>query len=797
MRLLNLNIRAFKKNRLLAITLDALITVGVVGCTNSAYLDGSETSVAVESCRGGSACGESIIAKAISNPRADITIAQAAPGQVAIFRDDWGVPHLYASREIDGYYGLGYAQAEDQLGVILRLFLGVSGKTAAVFGTDSGGLFPIPPAQVDLIALQWDHVKEARDGFNRLSPELQMDMTQYIAGIKRYMSENPEKVPAWAPDLQPWHVVGLYRSLMWHTMIGDGLQDCKNAGVQLSVALEDFAKNPLLQASNEWLLAPSRTRDHSTIVLSDPHGAISNGSLFYEFRMDAGAFKVSGYLFGGQPIIGHNRHVAWALTNGGSDVSDCYELTINPSEPSQYQMEDGWHTLVSKTFTIEVKGSAPITRTFDYATINGITASVVGRSNTKAYVVVSPYMHAAGIGDEVGYRMSRSRNTAEFREALRTMGMFPQNIMAGDDQGHLYYLRAGRTPIRNAGIDTLKPIAAADPKGKWLGIHSLEDMVQVSDPPQGYMQNNNVSPSHLVAGDAPLIDRSKYPLYTLNDDPVFLNSRAARALEVLSAPVQFTLTDAAGLALDEVWYGANAWTSALVDSLNAHADELTDETAEFQRVAQRLREFNGEANASSIAALNHYYWRSAVLESLSDSDYVSLVDCMTQQRPLPTALSLALVVAVRKAVETMLSLYGSVDLAYGEIFRIGAPDGLTWPLGGGLSAMPSPGRTCNQYERKGYGCGGTLRAFSTGPIAGGGKHAVLYGSRALQLVAFTQPLQSYSLHNFGQSVDPTSVHFDDQAKLLSSPRKLKSTYFNAAKLADHVVSLTLLNTGIQ
>ena len=31
-----------------------------------------------------------------------------AQGRVTIYRDTWGVPHIYADREADGFYGLGY-----------------------------------------------------------------------------------------------------------------------------------------------------------------------------------------------------------------------------------------------------------------------------------------------------------------------------------------------------------------------------------------------------------------------------------------------------------------------------------------------------------------------------------------------------------------------------------------------------------------------------------------------------------------------------------------------------------------
>src|SRR5262249_12706763 len=55
---------------------------------------------------------------------------------VTLYRDPWGTPHAYADREEDGFYGLGYAQAEDRLSTILTLYLRVRGEEASVFGRD-------------------------------------------------------------------------------------------------------------------------------------------------------------------------------------------------------------------------------------------------------------------------------------------------------------------------------------------------------------------------------------------------------------------------------------------------------------------------------------------------------------------------------------------------------------------------------------------------------------------------------------------------------------------------------------
>src|SRR6476661_6570919 len=51
-----------------------------------------------------------------SIPKIEGTLHVAGIGQsVSIERDEYGVPHIFAATEEDGYYGLGFAHAQDRL----------------------------------------------------------------------------------------------------------------------------------------------------------------------------------------------------------------------------------------------------------------------------------------------------------------------------------------------------------------------------------------------------------------------------------------------------------------------------------------------------------------------------------------------------------------------------------------------------------------------------------------------------------------------------------------------------------
>src|SRR5678815_5432688 len=118
-----------------------------------------------------------------------VALAPALPAQRAtIYRDTWGVPHIYADREEDGWYALGYATAHDEMDWILRITLAARGDAAAALGKE--GL------EYDIASRLWRHAAESKAGLARLSPELRLGYERWIQGFTRYMKEHPSEVPA-------------------------------------------------------------------------------------------------------------------------------------------------------------------------------------------------------------------------------------------------------------------------------------------------------------------------------------------------------------------------------------------------------------------------------------------------------------------------------------------------------------------------------------------------------------------------------------------------------------------------
>jgi hypothetical protein len=393
-------------------------------------------------------------------------------------------------------------------------------------------------------------------------------------------------------------------------------------------------------------------------------------------------------------------------------------------------------------------------------------------------------MHRAGDFDEEVYRMVLAKNVGEVKEAMRIQGMFPQNVMVGDADGNSFYVRAGRTPKRPTGVEWRKALDGNTSRTAWLGIHPFEDLVQIDNPPTGYMQNNNISPDRMFDGSP--LRQDRYPDYIYNDTQDRTNSRARRALEVLSRSVRFTVDDAVDLALDEGWVDTPVWQDVLRRALDRSPDRVRNLTPAARILTDRILRFNGQARVTSQAALGFWYWRTTMLAQSGSTATMAVLEAGRKpEQPLSDEIATRVLNAIDGAVATMAK-EGRAEAVLGDVFRLGRPGERSFPVGG-VALAPDDRRLCESLASWNLICVHTLRAFTGGkPDSAGQRHAEI-GSRLLRLTIFTKPMQSFTLHNFGQTPRKDSPHRDDQAQL-TSERRLKPVLFEKSELMPHVKS---------
>jgi len=683
-----------------------------------------------------------------------------ADDEATIYRDEYGIPHVFAQTLEAASFAIGYAQAEDRLEELLKNYRRANGTMAEVVGPEA--------YRSDLIQRMWRHSEISREKYNEVSPKMRACIEAYQDGIKLFMREHPEQVPSWAQEIHPWDVIALGRYIIWGWPLSEAGGDLQRGGIQPDPAA--------YRGSNEMLIAPSRTAMNAPIAVIDPHLSWYNEFRFYEVRIYAGDYDVSGVSILGVPFpsLGHSRFCSVAMTTGGPDTSDIYEEELNPANPHQYRYDGKWRDIQVRKEKVGVKKGDRIDATeveIEY-THHG---PVVAHKNGKAYSMAIPYANEIGLTDQV-YEMMMAKNLDEMKRALGHLQLMSQNIMVGTVQGDIYYLRNGRVPIRAKGVDPSKPIAGNTSATEWQGLHSLSDLVQITNPPSGYMHNCNVTPFGMMK-DSPLVPEKYLPYIYNASRTAPRHQRAEMMTDLLDAANKVTLEDAINIAFSPQVYHAELWQARLREAWSKTATHgpssgngSSNVSGDAAEVYDLIAKWNRRSDADSEGALAYYAFKKGLSPELA------------RQVEVPSDITDAqLIAAVEKASEWLRSKLGGVHVAYGKYFRVGRAGGdRTYPVGGG-SLNGGANNVAMATPR-------AISFNSVGPeMVGAG------GQTSTQIVVMSNPPKSWAIIPLGESDHKDSGHWDDQAEKLFSKSKAAPTYFmDRNELMKHVTAKKVL-----
>lgn len=676
----------------------------------------------------------------------------ADDGSTTIYRDEFGIPHIFAATVEQAAFASGYAQAEDRLEELLKNYRRANGTMAEVFGPR---MF-----QEDLRQRVMRHPEISQARHDQVSPKVQGIIAAYQNGIRQFMKEHPDQVPAWAQQIHPWDVVALGRHIIWNWPMGEAADDLEHAGLKFG----DLGYH----GSNEMLIGPGRTAMHAPIAIIDPHVQWYDAIRFYEVRIYTPEYNASGVTVLGFPLpsLGHSRYCSVAMTTGGPDTSDIFEEEINPANPKQYRYDGGWRDFKSREITIAVKNRDMLEHR-KVTIVSSHHGPIVARKNGKAYAMALPYENEVGLTDQF-YEMFTARNLAEMKQALAPLQLMSQNIMVATVQGDIYYLRNGRAPIRPSGVDPGRPIPGSSSASEWQGIHPMSDLLQIENPPCGWMQNCNCSPAAMMNRDQPPRSSFADHLYLYNESPSpDSHQRAEMVTDLLAAADHVTAQQAIEIAFcTQVWH-AEHWQKRIAKAWQHATKE--DRSGDAGRVYEQIKTWNRRSDPDSRGALAYYAFKKT-LGGVAAS----------QTEPPASLTDTPILEALRQGAATLKARFGEVEVPYGRYFRVGRRGGdRTWPVGGG--------------SQKDLGMA-TPRAISFAPSKDGKQQIGHTGQSSTQIVIMTDPPESYAVIPLGESDHKESGHFDDQAEKLFSHGTAARTYFlRRDELMKHVTSKKVLN----
>ncbi len=663
---------------------------------------------------------------------------------VAILRDDWGIPHIWAETAEAALYAHGWAQAEDRLADLLLAYAAADGRAASVLGESR--------VERDFEARVARHTEIARERFGELEPDTRRRITAFVAGVRAYMAEHPDEVPPWGRAPDPPDVVAAFRAFHWSSTSRQSRSDLRRG----------FAKAEVGE-SNAWIVGPSRTASGAPIALIDPHLPWEPESRIYESGVHGGDLDFYGFSLVGTPwmVFGHNAALSIASTVGGPDTADVYEERVDPDDPTRYAYDGSWRPIERETITITVKrpvGSRTVERVVE-RTHHG---PILFRDGMRAFSARTAYDREIG-SIEQSMNMVRARNIGEFLVSLGANQSLPQNLLAADIYGNSYYIRAGRVPRRPPMPNWSAPVAGSESTTEWLGIHPMSDLVQCLNPSPGFLQGSNDSPATLTPQSPLTADRYRPELYNAPADRP--SPQADRILALLTMNDQLTVDGALSIAVDTEVIRAGNWQRALLGAFARRSAEFAHVSAAVQLLVAWDRRIGNDSRA---AALYRFWMRQIDSEAATLGIPVADIDA---GRAIEADGEFALLRSLVHAAKWMTEHVGRLDVPWGELHRIRRGE-RSWPIAGGRD---------ERFD--------LLRSVRFGaPDARGISEAVGGLSCPTVVVLRREGIESWSATPFGQSNQPGSPHFADQAERLTSQGKLKRNRLRKEEVLEHLTA---------
>ena len=245
--------------------------------------------------------------------------------------------------------------------------------------------------------------------------------------------------------------------------------------------------------SNNWAVHGSRTAGGKPVLCGDPHQPFWVPSSWYEYALHGPEDDAAGAGHPGFPGMwwGSNGSIAWAITNNMASTRDMYIEQIDPHDPRRYRDGDAWREFDERRLDINVCGAAAHALTIR-STVRGPVVNALVPSLDAAG---DPPLSLRWIGMEhmddirASIAITRARDWAGFRTALRDWSVAIFNFVYADARGHIGYQMAGRIPIRGRVVPGFRDANA--PADQWQGTIPFDDLPHMFDPPSGYVASAN------------------------------------------------------------------------------------------------------------------------------------------------------------------------------------------------------------------------------------------------------------------------------------------------------------------
>ncbi|GAO43536.1 penicillin acylase family protein [Flavihumibacter petaseus] len=697
-----------------------------------------------------------------------VTRADGGQSRAEIYRDKWGIQHVYGETDAAAVYGLIWSQCQDDFASLEEHYIERLGRQSEVYGKEW--------LYADLlIRLQYDSTDAQRD-YQQAPPEMKQLLDAFAAAVNDYLGSQDTVQAQLLSHFEPWYPL----------LFPDGSYTGAPSGgltvndIRSLYPLPEVAGSAQLSplrwtdniptGSNGFAVNGKKTIDGAAMLFINPHT-----SFYYrtEAQVASGeGLNAYGAVTWGQFFVyqGFNRHCGWMHTSSQADAADLYAEAVTPSGSEfVYRYDRQTRPVAEKKIVLRYREKKDIKETV-VRTFRTHHGPVVGARNGKWLSLRMPEQGLKALAQS--WLRMKADGLKSFTTVLNLRTNTSTNTVYADDSGNIAYWHGNGIARRDPEFDWSSPIDGSIAATEWKGQHELNELIHFLNPPGGWLQNCNSS--GFTAAGRPGLSSSAFPGYMSTEGENFRSLHLQQLLQAVTTggPETFqhigfdrrlSAFDSLLPPLFQAWDARNK-SGAGGRQPDSSAGNKTFDLSVAEAI-DSLRRWNREADTNSVATTIAIEWAGILFNLLPQPanafyDQEALYRLLEQTIPPETQLK-----KLEEVISFLQRHFGTWKIQWGSINRFqrqprGEPflddqPSVAVPFAPGLFGCLPAFETTWQGTKKGYG---------------------IAGNSFVALVHFSKPLRAWSSFTGGHAEDPRSAHFTDQVELLQKG-KLKDVIF--------------------
>jgi acyl-homoserine lactone acylase PvdQ len=710
----------------------------------------------------------------------DVTAWEQQAKNVTIVRDDWGIAHVHGKTDADAVFGAMYAQSEDDFNRVETNFINAMGRLSEAEGEARIWQDLRMKLFIDPIVLKTQ--------YEASSASMKALMNAWADGLNYYLYKHPQVKPRVITKFEPWMALSFSEGSIGGDIekvqlgalqgfYGTGAQAAGGTAAASSDEAPEFNAVEAQQASEEHggsngaAVAATNTTAHHALLLINPHTSFFFRSEL-QMTSDEG-LNAYGASTWGQFFIyqGFNEHVGWMHTSSAVDATDEYlETVTKQGDGFVYKYGNEERPVTSSVIAVPYKTPQGMVekRITVYRTQHG---PIVRAVNGKW--VAMALMNEPAKALTQSYTRTKANSYAEFRQSLELHTNSSNNTIFADAAGDIAYFHGNFIPRRDPKFDWRQPVDGSDPATDWHGLLSVDETPKLFNPPNGWLYNSNNSPWSAAGPNSP--KKADFPAYVDNGTE---SARGLHAIRVLQNRKDFTLDGLIAAAYDsyQTWFEKpmpaliKAWDDAPA------GDPLKATVAE--QIAL-LRTWDLRWSPTSIPTSLGFFWQSEITRSAGrgGGGAAGPGQADRAEDPLGNRVTGAqMLQALAAASDKLTADFGTWKTPWGDINRFQRiTDDIVHPFSDAGPSIPVNFTTATL---------GSLASFAARPYNGSKKIYGTSGNSFVAVVEFGPTVKAKAVTAGGESGDPKSKHFNDQATRYATGN-LRDVYFYPSQLTGH------------